>query len=113
MGRDTVEAVARPMSEAAVLCYSRMLFFQCYPTSRRFDCKVFLTGALLYFGGAAARIMIDNTHVVVRRGSDATWRRCRRGPPLASVSAFSSWRMRLEMLTVRRGQMQDEMTAMR
>src|SRR5438094_4972830 len=54
---------------SAVLCYSRMLFFQCYPTFRRFDCKVFLTEALRYFGGATARAMIDNTHVVVLRGS--------------------------------------------
>jgi transposase len=54
---------------SAVLCYSRMLFFQCYPAFRRFDCKVFLTEALRYLGGAAARVMIDNTHVVVLRGS--------------------------------------------
>jgi hypothetical protein len=54
---------------AAVLCYSRMLFFQCYPTFQRFDCKVFLTEALRYFGGAAGRVMIDNTHVVLLRGS--------------------------------------------
>jgi transposase len=54
---------------SAVLCYSRMLFFQCYPTFQRFDCKVFLTEALRYLGGAAKRVMIDNTHVVVARGS--------------------------------------------
>ena len=54
---------------SAVLCYSRMLFFQCYPTFRRFDCKVFLTEALRYFHGAATRVMIDNTHVVVLRGT--------------------------------------------
>jgi transposase len=54
---------------SAVLCYSRMLFFQCYPTFQRFDCKVFLTEALGYFGGASERIMIDNTHVVVLRGT--------------------------------------------
>jgi transposase len=54
---------------SAVLCYSRMLFFQCYPTFQRFDCKVFLTEALRYMGGATARMMIDNTHVVVLRGS--------------------------------------------
>jgi transposase len=54
---------------SAVLCYSRMLFFQCYPTFQRFDCKVFLTDALRYLGGAAARVMIDNTHVIVLRGS--------------------------------------------
>jgi transposase len=54
---------------SAVLCYSRMVFFQCYPTFQRFDCKVFLTDALRYFGGSTARVMIDNTHVVVLRGT--------------------------------------------
>jgi transposase len=54
---------------SGVLCYSRMLFFQCYPTFRRFDCKVFLTDAVRYFSGATVRIMIDNTHVVVLRGT--------------------------------------------
>jgi hypothetical protein len=54
---------------SAVLCYSRMLFFQCYPTFQRFDCKVFLTEALRYFSGATERVMIDNTHVVVLRGT--------------------------------------------
>lgn len=44
-----------------------MLFFQCYPTFQRFDCKVFLTDALRYTGGAARRVMIDNTHVIYRR----------------------------------------------
>ena len=59
----------RVQTASAVLCYSRMLFFQCYPTFQRFDCKVFLTAALRYMGGAPARVMIDNTHVVVLRGS--------------------------------------------
>ena len=54
---------------SAVLCYSRMLFFQCYPTFQRFDCKVFLTDALRYFSGSTTRVMIDNTHVVVLRGT--------------------------------------------
>jgi hypothetical protein len=56
---------------SAVLCYSRMLFFQCYPTFQRFDCKVFLTEALKYFGGSCKSVMIDNTHVVVLRGTGA------------------------------------------
>jgi transposase len=56
---------------SAVLCYSRMLFFQCYPQFQRFDCKVFLTEALRYLQGSAARVMIDNTHVVVLRGTGA------------------------------------------
>lgn len=54
---------------SAVLCYSRMLFFQCYPAFQRFDCKVFLTEALRYVSGAPARMMIDNTHVVVLHGT--------------------------------------------
>src|SRR5206468_5471600 len=56
---------------SAVLCYSRMLFFQCYPTFQRFDCKVFLTDALRYFSGATERVEIDNTHIVVLRGTGA------------------------------------------
>jgi hypothetical protein len=53
----------------AVLFYSHMLFFQINPTFQRFDCKVFLTDALRYMGGAPKRVMIDNTHVVVLRGT--------------------------------------------
>ncbi len=87
---------------SAVLCYSRMLFFQFYPTFQRFDCKVFLTEALRYFAGAPTRVMIDNTHVVVLHGTDATWFQCPRWLPLPSVSAFSSWRTRLVMPTAPR-----------
>jgi len=54
-----------------VLCHSRMLFHQYYPTFNRFWCKVFLTEALEFFGGACGRCMIDNTHVVVLHGSGA------------------------------------------
>jgi hypothetical protein len=46
-----------------------MLFMQLYPAFNRFTCKVFLTDAVVYFGGAAGRCMIDNTHVVVLRGT--------------------------------------------
>jgi transposase len=59
----------RVQTASAVLCYSRMLFFQFYPTFQRFDCKVFLTEALGYFGYSIKTIMIDNTHVVVLRGT--------------------------------------------
>jgi transposase len=60
----------KAQTASAVLCYSRMLYFQLYPSFQRFDCKVFLTSALRYFGGAPhQRIMIDNTHVVVLRGT--------------------------------------------
>jgi len=59
----------KAQTASAVLCYSRMLFFQIRPTFQRFDCKVFLTDALRYMGGAVERVMIDNTHVVVLRGT--------------------------------------------
>jgi hypothetical protein len=68
---------------SAVLCYSRMLFFQCYPTFQRFDCKVFLTEALRYFTGACQRVMIDNTHVVVLRGTG------REMVPVPEMDAFA------------------------
>ena len=67
---------------SAVLCYSRMLFFQCYPSFQRFDCKVFLTEALRYFSGSPARVMIDNTHVVVLRGTG------REMVPVPEMAAF-------------------------
>src|SRR2546428_14146827 len=54
---------------SAVLCYSRLLFFQISPRFQTFDCKVFLTDALRYMGGVVERVMIDNTHVVVLRGT--------------------------------------------
>ena len=59
----------KAQTASAVLCYSRMLFFQINPTFQRFDCKVFLTAALRYMGGVPERVMIDNTHVVVLRGT--------------------------------------------
>src|SRR5471032_1737611 len=68
----TVEVGGRKykaQTASAVLCYSRMLFFQINPTFQRFDCKVFLTDALCHAGGAPERVMIDNTHVVVLLGT--------------------------------------------
>src|ERR1700690_3498289 len=59
----------KAQTASAVLCYSRMLFFQINPTFNRFDCKVFLTDALRHTGGVVERVMIDNTHVVVLRGT--------------------------------------------
>ena len=59
----------KAQTASAVLCYSRLLFFQINPTFQRFDCKVFLTAALRYIGGSPERVMIDNTHVVVLRGT--------------------------------------------
>jgi len=65
-----------------VLCFSRMIFFQIYARFTRFECKVFLTEALQYFGGSASRAMIDNTHVVVLRGAGASM------VPVPEMAAF-------------------------
>jgi hypothetical protein len=60
----------RPVQTASlVLCYSRMMFIQLYPFFTRFVCKLFLTDAIRYFAGAAEVCMIDNTNVVVLRGT--------------------------------------------
>jgi hypothetical protein len=57
---------------SAVLCHSRMVLVQCYRRFRRFECKIFLTAALKYFQGAPSVVMIDNTHVVVLKGTGAS-----------------------------------------
>ena len=68
---------------AAILCVSRMLFCQFYPRFRRFECKVFLTETLKYLNGVPQRTMIDNTHVVVLRGTGAEM------IPVPEMEAFS------------------------
>lgn len=62
----------RVQTASLVLCYSRLRFIQLYPTFNRFICKLFLHDALQYFGAVAGRCMIDNTHVVVLKGTGAT-----------------------------------------
>lgn len=54
-----------------VLCYSRLIYIQYYARFTRFECKVFLTEAFQYFDGVAGICMIDNTHVIVLRGTGA------------------------------------------
>lgn len=68
---DVVIAEKRQRVQCAscVLCYSRKLYAQVYPSFNRFYCKTFLTGAVKYFSGAASRCMVDNTSVVVASGS--------------------------------------------
>lgn len=74
----------KAQTAAVTLCYSRMLFFQILPTFQRFDCKVFLTDAARYLDGVTARVMIDNTHVVVLRGSG------RAMEPVPEMAAFAT-----------------------
>jgi transposase len=59
----------RVQTASLVLCFSRMLFIQLYPSFTRFTCKVFLVDALRYLAGVARTCMIDNTHVVVLHGT--------------------------------------------
>lgn len=73
----------KAQTASGVLCYSRLLFFQIYPDFQRFDCKVFLTDALRNAGGAPQRVMIDNTHVVVLRGTG------REMVPVPEMAAFA------------------------
>ncbi len=68
----TVTVGGRPRGlqcASLVLCYSRMRYAQCFPRWNRFLCRVFLTEAMQYFGGAASRCMLDNSHVIVLRGT--------------------------------------------
>jgi transposase len=73
----------KAQTASLVLCFSRMMFFQIYPSFTRFECKVFLTDAFEYFAGLAGRCMIDNTHVVVLKGSGATM------VPVPEMAAFA------------------------
>lgn len=60
-----------------------MLFFQCYLRYTRFEAKCFLTSALRYFGGVTERVMVDNTSVIVGRGTGAQME------PAPEMAAFS------------------------
>jgi hypothetical protein len=62
-------ALRRVQTASLVPCYSRRLFFQFYPRFTRFECKVFLNDAAQYHDGTCKHCMIDNTHVVVLRGT--------------------------------------------
>ena len=75
--------VRRMQTASLVLCYSRMIFAQSYPRFTRFDCKIFLTDALTYFGGACQDCMIDNTSVIrlVGTGPDMV--------PVPEMAAFA------------------------
>lgn len=73
----------KAQTASSVLCYSRMLFFQMYPSFTRFECKVFLTKALRFIGKVPHRIMIDNTHVVVLHGTGSSM------VPIPEMAAFA------------------------
>ena len=76
-------AVRRIQTASLVFCFSRMRFIQLYPTFNRFICKLFLHDALQYFGATSRDCMIDNTHVVVLKGSGAQM------VPVPEMAAFA------------------------
>ena len=63
--------LVRAQTASLVFCYSRMRYVQLYPRFTRIICKFFMTDALAYFDGACGICMIDNTNVVVLRGTSA------------------------------------------
>lgn len=71
--RVNIGGVLRDAQTASlVLCFCRGIYFQLYPQFTRFECKIFLHDAVNYFDGFAEWCMIDNTHVVVLKGSGKT-----------------------------------------
>ena len=65
-----------------VMCYSRMRFIRCFRRWNRFSARVFLTEALVHFGGAAGRCMLDNSTVLmVGTGKSAV--------PVPEMAAFA------------------------
>lgn len=67
-----------------VLCYSRRIYTQCYLRWTRFECRVFLREALMHFGGACGRTMIDNSSVVIGKGVGAN------AVPAPAMEAFAT-----------------------
>jgi hypothetical protein len=62
----------RPVQLAGLtLAYSRMAFLQLYPQFTRFECKIFLDDGLTYFDGTCETCMVDNSNVIVLRGTGA------------------------------------------
>lgn len=68
------------------LAYSRLAYIQLYPCFTRFECKVFLDDAIDYVGGVCETCMIDNTGVIVLRGTGAEM------VPVPEMAAFAEQR---------------------
>jgi transposase len=77
----------RPIQIAGLaLAHSRLSFVQLYPRFTRFECKLFLDDAIDYVDGVCEICMIDNTSVIVLRGT---------GPemvPVPEMAAFAEAR---------------------
>jgi transposase len=62
-------ALRRVQTASLVLCHSHRLFFQFYPRFTRFECKLFLNDGAQYHDGTCEHCMVDNSHVIVLRGT--------------------------------------------
>lgn len=51
-----------------VMCYSRDLYAQVYRRWSRFEARLFLSEAIVHFGGAAHRCVVDNLTVIIAHG---------------------------------------------
>ncbi len=77
-------ALRRVQTASLVPCFSRRLFFQFYPRFTRFECKVFLDDAATYHDGTCGHCMVDNSHVIVLRGTGKEM------VPVPEMEAFAS-----------------------
>ena len=68
--RVKVGGVMRTLQCASlVLCFCRMIYAQVFVRWSRFECRIFLSEAIEAHGGAAARMMVDNSSVILAGGS--------------------------------------------
>lgn len=66
----TIDNARTPLQCATMVsCYSHAIFAQLYPRWSRFECRVFLSESAKYFEGVCGRCMIDNSSVIIARGS--------------------------------------------
>ncbi len=72
-----------------VLCYSRKMYIQIFPTFNRFYARIFLSEAIAFFGATAKRNVVDNTSVVVARG---TGKRAVFQPTLVALGDYLGFR---------------------
>jgi transposase len=67
-----------------ILCFSRRRFVQYYRRWNRFQARIFLTAGLRFLGGSSKRCMLDNSTVIMVRGTG------RDAVPAPEMKAFSN-----------------------
>ncbi|NJN65082.1 MAG: transposase family protein, partial [Acidobacteria bacterium] len=65
-----IQGQARKLQCASlVLCFSRRRFMKVFTRWTAFEARCFLTEAIVYFGGSSKECMIDNSSVIIARGT--------------------------------------------